>query len=198
MHELNDQFEAIVNDHYQGLYRFALSLTRSQTDAKDLVQQTFYTWATKGHQLRDTTKVKTWLFTTLHRLFLYDRRKTNKVVCADLDEVAEQVADLSATLPEDMDSSRVLLALSRVDAVYQAAVALFYLQDWRYKEIALVLKIPIGTVKSRIARGVAQLREIVLSEEFDEVVPNSAGVGKSPPGTSKNEVCGPALFADRE
>jgi RNA polymerase sigma-70 factor (ECF subfamily) len=60
-------FENIVNAHYEPLYRFALSLARSEADAGDLVQQTFYRWAAKGDQLRDKSKVKSWLFTTLHR-----------------------------------------------------------------------------------------------------------------------------------
>jgi DNA-directed RNA polymerase specialized sigma24 family protein len=70
-----DQIEAIVSAHYEPLYRFAMSLTRAESDAWDLTQQTFYTWATKGHQLSDISKVKSWLFTTLHRAFLMARRK---------------------------------------------------------------------------------------------------------------------------
>jgi Sigma-70 region 2 len=62
-----DPFEAIVCEHCEALFRFAMSLTREESEARDLTQQTFYTWATKGHQLRDISKVKTWLFTTLHR-----------------------------------------------------------------------------------------------------------------------------------
>src|SRR5207342_1124080 len=68
-----DQFEMIVGEHYEPLFRFALSLTRSESDARDLTQQTFYVWATKGHQLREISKVKAWLFTTLHRVFLNAR-----------------------------------------------------------------------------------------------------------------------------
>ena len=52
-------FEAIVSDYYEPLFRFAMSLTRSESDAGDLTQQTFYIWARKGHQLRDVSKVKT-------------------------------------------------------------------------------------------------------------------------------------------
>src|SRR5512134_3657493 len=55
-------FETLVSEHYEPLYRFALSLTRAESDAADLTQQTFYVWATKGHQLRDASKVKAWLF----------------------------------------------------------------------------------------------------------------------------------------
>jgi hypothetical protein len=63
-----------------------------------------------------------------------------------------------------VDSSQVLSALARVDKVYQAAVALFYLEDCSYKEIAAILDVAVGTVKSRIARGIAQLRGFLLSD----------------------------------
>jgi DNA-directed RNA polymerase specialized sigma24 family protein len=59
--------EKLVKLYYQDLYRFGFSLTRSEADACDLTQQTFYIWANKGHQLKDLGKVKGWLFTTLHR-----------------------------------------------------------------------------------------------------------------------------------
>jgi hypothetical protein len=63
-----------------------------------------------------------------------------------------------------------------VDGVYQAAVALFYLEDCSYKEIGAVLGVPIGTVKSRIARGIAQLREILLSDGCGEPTTKADGI----------------------
>src|SRR5580765_4081397 len=58
-------FEGLVERYYRSLYQFAFSLSRSEAEACDLTQQTFYIWATKGSQLRDASKVKSWLFTTL-------------------------------------------------------------------------------------------------------------------------------------
>jgi RNA polymerase sigma-70 factor (ECF subfamily) len=81
-----------------------------------------------------------------------------------LDEVIEQLPAVSLTLYDRLDSSQVLPALAKVDEVYQAAVALFYLEDYAYKDIAVILEVPVGTVKSRIARGIAQLREILLPD----------------------------------
>jgi RNA polymerase sigma-70 factor (ECF subfamily) len=52
-----------------------------------------------------------------------------------------------------------------VDEIYQAPVALFYLEDCSYKEIAEILNVPIGTVKSRMARGIAQLQSILTRGE---------------------------------
>jgi hypothetical protein len=80
--------------------------------------------------------------------------------------VEEMSQELPAPSPEPanrVDSSQALTALGQVDEIYQAAVALFYLRECSYKEIAAILEVPIGTVKSRIARGITQLKEIMLS-----------------------------------
>ena len=82
-----------------------------------------------------------------------------------MEEVSEQLPALSPELADQADCSQVLPALARVDEVYQAAVALFYLEDCSYKDIAVILEVPVGTVKSRIARGIAQLRHILLPED---------------------------------
>ena len=159
---LADDFEEIVARHYEPLYKFAFTLTRSEADACDLTQHTFYVWATKAHQLRDTSKAKSWLFTTLHRAFLQTRRRANRFTHQGLDEVPpEDVPTVSSDAATQADSPQVLFALAKVDEVYQAAVALFYLEDCSYKQIAEVLEVPVGTVKSRIARGIRQLRALL-------------------------------------
>jgi RNA polymerase sigma factor (sigma-70 family) len=163
-----DPFETIVSEHYEPLFRFAMSLTRVESDAQDLTQQTFYVWATKGHQLRDASKVKTWLFTTLHRAFLKSRQRQLRFPHDDLEEVEDQLPVLSEHLSDRVDSADVLPALAKVDEIYQAAVALFYLEDCSYKEIAAILDVPLGTVKSRIARGIEQLREIFLANDSQD------------------------------
>lgn len=153
-------FETVVAAYYEPLFRFALSLTRSEADACDLTQQTFYIWATKGHQLRDPSKVKSWLFTALYRTFLESRHFQTRFSYSELIDIE---ADLPVILPEAghrLDAMRAVEALGQVDEVYRAPIALFYLEDCSYQGIADILEIPIGTVKSRIARGMAQLKQI--------------------------------------
>jgi RNA polymerase sigma-70 factor (ECF subfamily) len=156
----NPDFETVVTAYYQPLFRFAFGLTRSEADACDLTQQTFYVWATKGHQLRDTSKVKSWLYTTLYRAFLESRRSQTRF---PFSELTEAEADLPVILPDAgrrLDAMRAVEALGQVDEAYRAPIALFYLEDCSYQGIAEILEIPIGTVKSRIARGMAQLKQI--------------------------------------
>src|SRR6267142_5182092 len=157
-----DEFGELVAQHYAPLYKFAYSLTRAEADASDLTQQTFYLWATKGHQLRERSKAKVWLFTTLYRNYLEARKRQSRFPHRGLDEVAPE--DLPASSPpsdDHLDSAQVLGALAQVDEVYHGAVALFYLEDCSYREIAEILEVAEGTVKSRIAGGITQLRHLM-------------------------------------
>ena len=154
-------FESLVALHYGPLYQFAFSLTRNEPDACDLTQQTFCTWAAKGHQLRDISKVKTWLFTTLHREFLGSRRRQTRFPHVELEESAAELPVVSPATVNRLDTEQVLEALAQLDEIFQAPVALFYLQDYSYKEIAEILGVPIGTVKSRLVRGLERLHQLL-------------------------------------
>jgi len=159
-------FENIVKAHYEPLYRFALSLARSEADAGDLVQQTFYRWATKGEQLRDKSKVKSWLFTTLHREFLGQRRHDDKFPKVEIStDDGQELAAESSSPEKQLDGASVMAALRRLDETYRAPLALFYLEEHSYRDIAEILEIPIGTVMSRISRGKELLRKIILSKD---------------------------------
>lgn len=157
-------FESLVALYYEPLYQFAFSLARAEADACDLTQQTFYVWAAKGHQLRDASKVKTWLFTTLHREFLATRRKQTRFPHVELEGAAEELPVVSPIAVNRLDTAQVLAALARVDEIYQAPVALFYLQDCSYNEIAEILGVPLGTVKSRLSRGLGRLQQLLADK----------------------------------
>jgi RNA polymerase sigma factor (sigma-70 family) len=157
-------FESLVARYYEPLYQFAFSLAQAEADACDLTQQTFYVWAAKGHQLRDASKVKTWLFTTLYREFLATRRKQIRFPHVELAGAAEELPVVSPTAANFLDTAQMLAALARMDEIYQAPVALFYLQDCSYNEIAEILRVPLGTVKSRLARGLERL-QLLLADK---------------------------------
>lgn len=168
-------FESLVACHYGPLYQFAFSLTRDESDACDLTQQTFCIWAAKGHQLRDVSKVKTWLFTTLHREFLGSRRRQTRFPHVELDHAAAELPAVPPATVNRLDAAQVLETLARLDEIYQAPVALFYLQDYSYNEISDALGVPLGTVKSRLARGLERLHQLLTD--------NAAGAQPPPQAT---------------
>ena len=173
-----DAFTQLVDAYYVPLYRFALSLTKNSSDAGDLTQQTFFVWARKGDQLRDASKAKSWLFTTLYREFLRGRRRGEHMTA--LEDLPPSESDPPA--PEvdvvtGMDAGLVVEALQEIDEVYRVPVTLFYLEDMSYKEIADALEVPIGTVMSRLSRGKSQLRNALARKESaarNKVVPFDA------------------------
>jgi len=153
--------EKLVELHYQGLFRFAFSLTHNEPDACDLTQEAFLILARSGSQIRDKSKAKNWLFTTLHREYLGRRRKMIRFPQSELEE-AEGELPLVPPQLESADGPGLMLALGRIDPAFQAAVSLFFLEDHSYAEIAEILEVPLGTVKSRISRGIGQLQRLLL------------------------------------
>jgi RNA polymerase sigma-70 factor (ECF subfamily) len=163
----DEVFTQLVDTYHAALYRFALSLARNSADASDLTQQTFYVWATKGSALRDLSKAKTWLFTTLYREFLRTRRRGQRLTAIeDLPPGEQDVPDeLAADQVDKLDGELVLAALQELDEAFRAPLTLFYLQDLSYAEIAETLDVPIGTVMSRLSRGKTQLRALLAGRE---------------------------------
>lgn len=163
-------FEEVVNAHYESLYRFAVSLTQRESEARDLTQDTFAQLARKAHQIEERAKIKSWLFTTLYRAFLDYRRRTSRHPTVEV-EAADH--ELPVELPQGatrLDAAAALQALAQVDELFRAPLVLFYLEDHSYLEIAEILKIPPGTVMSRISRGRAMLRQL-MEDKPRNVVP---------------------------
>ncbi|MCC5790269.1 MAG: RNA polymerase sigma factor [Opitutales bacterium] len=160
-----NEFQLLVDEYYEPLYRFAFSLAKTPEDAADLTQQTFATWAKKQHQIRDRKKVKSWLFTTLYRDFLGQKQKKQRLVMEE-PELPDRLPD---PVPEkylhQIDSKILLSCLDEMDENYRAPLSLFYLEDVSYRDISEILDLPIGTVMSRLNRAKAQLRDRI-TEKF--------------------------------
>lgn len=155
------EYEALVAAHYAQLYRFALSLARNEADASDLTQQAFYMLATKGTQIREQSKAKSWLATTLYREFLNSRRRSTRFEHVSVEQDAAELPSTDPDLARHLDGNSAVAALQQVPEPYRAPLTLFYLQDHSYQEIASLLDIPIGTVMSRLSRGKTELRRLL-------------------------------------
>lgn len=162
------EFSQLVDAHYEALYRFAYSLSKEPHGASDLTQQTFLIFAEKGHQIREASKAKSWLFTTLHREFLKQRRRGLRMTSVEDTEPFVEAQMEDATSEDNarrMDGASAVEALNELDEIYRAPLMLFYLQQVSYKEIAKILDIPIGTVMSRLSRGKEHLRKIIAAAD---------------------------------
>jgi len=167
-------FEDSVREWYSPLYRFAVSLCRDPEDAADLTQNAFYKLATKGSVISQPTKIKSWLFSVVHREFIDEYRKNKRRQSTSLELVPEPKAETGGTSNESrMDSQRLLRALDYLEDKYRLPLTLFYMEHFSYKEIADFLKIPVGTVMSRLRRGKDQLKDLMENKEIETKSPST-------------------------
>ncbi len=163
-------FKELVDRFYPMLYRFALSLSRNEPDACDLTQHTFSVWASKGHSLRDASKVKTWLFTTLYRQFISTRRHEQRWPKEEISSVEHELPAVAPEAVDSLESAQVMEALQSLDEMFRAPLVLFYLQEHTYDEIARILDIPIGTVMSRLSRGRQKLQLALMKQRDSNLI----------------------------
>jgi RNA polymerase sigma-70 factor (ECF subfamily) len=152
-------YEQIVALHHEHLYRFAFSLAGNPDDAAELTQETYVRLLTRGRQLRDPAKVKSWLCTTLYRIFLGWKRQESRFMHVELYSAQDELPPLTPDISDQADSQMVMEESLKIDEHYRTPLALHYLQGFSYREIAEVLGVAIGTVMSRLSRGKDLLRQ---------------------------------------
>lgn len=140
--------------HYRGLYGFALTLARNEDDARDLVQETAAK-ALAAHRVpEDSAAFRVWLFRILHnswrdRLKRHDRRATP---VDDLDR-AIRFDEWTMLHEQRINAMAVRTALDRLSPDHQEIIGLIDIAGLKYAEAGDVLRIPTGTVMSRLARA---------------------------------------------
>ena len=93
------------------------------------------------------------------------RRQRDRFPHIELDQAGNNVPTVAPTIVNQMDGASVVQALGQIEELYRAPLALFYLEEHSYKEIAEILEVPMGTVQSRIARGKAQLQKAMIESK---------------------------------
>ncbi len=161
-------YEQAVSLFYEPLYGFAYSLSGNENDACELTQETFARLLAKGGQLRDGSKVKSWLFTTLYRVFLGWKSRERRLPHLEISSVEHELPPIAAELVDTMERDTVREALLEIDERYRAPLTLYYLEEHSYEEIAELLEIPIGTVMSRLSRAKALMREALATKSMGE------------------------------
>lgn len=145
-------FETLVDEHYSALYRYAYRLSGSKTDAEDLTQETFCKAQTLYDQLRDHTRVRSWLFSILRNLYLHNARaeRHRRELPLTYPDKLPESTDLSI---ESVDSEQLQQVLNELPELFRTPIILYYFEDFSYRDIADQMDLPLGTVMSRLSRA---------------------------------------------
>ncbi len=163
----------LVADHHRAVYQYAFRLTGSVPDAEDLTQHVFLAAQRNLDKLRSVESVRRWLYVILRNRFLKDKKRRWPVPAADLQFDMDAVPDVRPT--ETIDQERLQEALNQLPDASRLVLVMFYFEESSYREIAEQLRLPIGTVMSRLARAKSRLRSILFRAERDERVQESNG-----------------------
>ena len=157
-------YEQAVNSFYEGLYRFAHSLAGNADDACELTQEAFARLLANGGQLRDRSKVKAWLFTTLYRIFLGWKRRETRHPHFEIGSVEDELPSVTPDLVDKLENQAVGDALLEIEERYRVPLALFYFENHSYEEISELLDVPIGTIMSRLSRAKELMRKSLAAK----------------------------------
>ena len=187
--------EQLVLDHHALIYRYAYRLTGRQQDAEDLTQQTFMVAQQKLAQVRDPSKVKSWLYAVLRSRYLKMSRKPFPIAVANLELEVDEIP--AASDDESIDLDQLQAAINQIPDDFKLVLLAFYFEECSYQEIAARLKVPVGTVMSRLSRGKARLRAILMKAESTQIAPVLV-TAKVPDTTASPGLLSSSLASRRE
>jgi RNA polymerase sigma-70 factor (ECF subfamily) len=159
------------------LRRYARALTRDVTRADDLVQSCLARALAKQHLWQPGTDLRAWLFTILHNQHVNDvRRSVREGVTVAVEEMAPVLTvhpgAMAALELRDLEP-----AIGKLAPEQRQVILLVGLEGMQYDEVALILGVPVGTVRSRLSRGRDQLRR--LMDMVDDAPPRTARTAES-------------------
>jgi RNA polymerase sigma-70 factor (ECF subfamily) len=156
-------------EYLDGLYSYALVLTRNHAEAEDLVQETYVRAIQAMGRLRTDSNMKGWLFTILRNVWLNQLRKWRngpQMVGIEVDDgasysIVEPSKDSYALYVSKMETEQVRAAIQELPVQFREIIMLREYEELSYQEIASILDCPLGTVMSRLGRARAKLRTLL-------------------------------------
>ncbi len=176
-------FDKEFMPHIDAMYNFAFRLTNDEDDANDLVQDTYLKAFRFINSFEIGTNAKAWLFRILKNSFINDYRKKSKepnkvdyqevetTYNSDEDAEVSNTVDLRAETVQDMIGDEIANALNAIPVDFRTVIILCDVEGFTYEEMAKILDIPIGTVRSRLHRArslmKAKLKDYAQSMGYD-------------------------------
>jgi RNA polymerase sigma factor (sigma-70 family) len=169
-------FESLLLPHVEYLYRISYRFTGNREDAEDLVQDLLVKLYPRRQDLVGVAKLRPWLVRVLYRLFVDNNRKQKRSPLrliknrpeADTEDPLEQVPGKEPN-PEEYTLGRILgkrieRALNMLGKDHRAIITLHDIEGYQLTELETLLEVPLGTLKSRLHRARARLREILKKD----------------------------------
>lgn len=157
-------FEALFRIHNDALRRFAYRLSGDETLATDAVQEAWITLSKSLKGLRDPRGFRVWAYKTV-RWRTVDMARKRGQPAASIDDVSELLLTNGETEP-DATSGQLARHMAALKAGDRQLLALFYLEELKLTEIAGILEVPVGTVKSRLNRARAHLKDRMVRQHM--------------------------------
>jgi RNA polymerase sigma-70 factor (ECF subfamily) len=162
------QLQGFGLEYLDGLFGYAIVLTRNRAEAEDLVQEAYVRAMDAMHRLTPNSNIKGWLFTILRNIWFNElrrRRNSPNIVHIDNDDATVELPgnfqDAHEIFAANEDVQRVRSAILQLPIELREIILLREFEDLSYRDIAEVLGCPVGTVMSRLARARARLRDIL-------------------------------------
>lgn len=157
---------SLIEQEIPHLQRYALFLTRDMAAADDLVQDTLVRALDRIHLWMPGTRMRSWLFTIQHNLFINGKRRGWRESTTDDGTVPSDVA--AATQDDHLSLRDLEAALWRLPLDQRLVVFMVGLEGMGYDEAAETLAVPVGTVRSRLSRARSALREFMEMPETSQ------------------------------
>ncbi|MDB5405744.1 MAG: rpoE8 [Rhodospirillales bacterium] len=175
-----EDFGRLLEREIPRLRRYARALTRDATRADDLVQSCLVRAIAKSHLWQPGTDLRAWLFTILHNQHVNDvRRSVREGITVPVEDVAPMLT-VQSTQGASLQLRDLDRALARLPEEQRQVLLLVGLEGMRYEEVAVVLEVPVGTVRSRLSRGRDTLRRLMDIKMPEPIGARAAGDAETP------------------
>ena len=150
-----------IEDEIPRLRRYARALTRDITAADDLVQDCLTRALSKVHLWQDGTDLRAWLFTILHNQYVNHVRRAVREGAAVALSDTEPLLTSAPNQGKRLELRDLERAIAKLPDEQRSVLLLVGLEGMRYEEVASVLDVPVGTIRSRLSRGREMLRQLM-------------------------------------
>jgi RNA polymerase sigma-70 factor (ECF subfamily) len=172
-----DSYRVLVDRYSSLVYTVALRIVGDEDDADDVAQETFVRAYRALGRFRGDSKFSSWVYRiAVNRALTHLKRRRRRPMTIELSEAPRAQSEMSSRRVEENPGQLVLdeefraqvrEAVARLPAQYRAAITLFYLEEKSYKEVAGILGVPMGTLKTHLHRARSMLREILEGRHLE-------------------------------